>query len=225
MTSKRKLIQRFLTVVQYWASLSRVLGFGFRIQFRESRFSGRLATAIGVNAAGVAGATTPNIWPAGVVLCWRPPIFWQVFIFFPSAELLDTASRCHFHPHHITPFWDEKLINFLGRGTAPPQTPPLAAYGDSTLASSALDLRTPSVPVALTLLATAPPDSAITAITPVMAVKKFARFAYRCYHSINNVIYAVMLPTACARLTNRRIFNAVLDTCWFWHYFHYFVKK
>ena len=29
---------------------------------------------------------------------------------------------------HITPFWDEKFINFLGRGTAPPQTHPLAAY-------------------------------------------------------------------------------------------------
>jgi len=26
-----------------------------------------------------------------------PPIFWQVFYFFPSAELLNTASRCHFH--------------------------------------------------------------------------------------------------------------------------------
>ena len=48
---------------------------------------------IGVNAAGV---VTPNIWPAGVVLCWRPPIFWQVFYLFLSAELLNTASRCHF---------------------------------------------------------------------------------------------------------------------------------
>ena len=26
-----------------------------------------------------------------------PPILWQVFYFFPSAELLNTASRCHFH--------------------------------------------------------------------------------------------------------------------------------
>jgi len=52
------------------------------------------------------------------------PVFWQVFYFFPSAELLDTASRCRFHLHHITPFWDEKFINFLWRGTAPPQTPP-----------------------------------------------------------------------------------------------------
>jgi len=26
--------------------------------------------------------------------------------------------------HHITPFCDEKFINFLGRGTAPHQTPP-----------------------------------------------------------------------------------------------------
>jgi len=45
--------------------------------------------------------------------------------------------------HHITPFCDEKFINFLGRGTALPQTPPLADYGASILASSALDLRPP----------------------------------------------------------------------------------
>jgi len=45
--------------------------------------------------------------------------------------------------HHITPFRDEKFINLLGRGTASPQTPPLAAYGSSILASSALDLQPP----------------------------------------------------------------------------------
>ena len=44
--------------------------------------------------------------------------------------------------HHTTSFWDEKFINFLRRGTAPLQTP-LAAYGASILASSALDLRPP----------------------------------------------------------------------------------
>jgi len=47
--------------------------------------------------------------------------------------------------HHITPFRDEKFINFLGRGTAAPQTLPLAAYGASILASSALDLRPPAM--------------------------------------------------------------------------------
>ena len=54
--------------------------------------------------------------------------------------------------HHITPFRDKKIINFLGMGTAPSQTPPLAAYGASLLATSALDLRPPfpNVPVALT---------------------------------------------------------------------------
>ena len=62
--------------------------------------------SIGVNATGVAGVSAPNIWPAGVVLCWRPPHYFdKCFIFFPSAELLNTASRCHFHMHHITPFW------------------------------------------------------------------------------------------------------------------------
>jgi len=31
--------------------------------------------------------------------------------------------------HHITPFWDEKFINFLGRGTTAPQTsPPRRSY-------------------------------------------------------------------------------------------------
>jgi len=31
--------------------------------------------------------------------------------------------------HHITPFWDEKCINFLGRGTTAPQTsPPRRSY-------------------------------------------------------------------------------------------------
>jgi len=47
--------------------------------------------------------------------------------------------------HHITPFWDEKFINFLGRGTTAPQTPPPSPliYGASILASSALNLRPP----------------------------------------------------------------------------------
>jgi len=52
--------------------------------------------------------------------------------------------------HRITPFSDEKFINFLERDTDPPQTHPLAAYGASILASSALDLRPANVPVALT---------------------------------------------------------------------------
>jgi len=49
----------------------------------------------------------------------------------------------------------EKFINFLGRGAARPQTP-LAAYGASILASSALDLRPLplNVPAALTPMLT-----------------------------------------------------------------------
>ena len=59
--------------------------------------------------------------------------------------------------HHITPFSDEKFINFLGRGTQPlPRPTPLAAYAASILASSALDLRPPpNVPVALTPMSVA----------------------------------------------------------------------
>ena len=42
----------------------------------------------GVNAAGVARVATPG-----------PQYFDKCFIFFPSAELLNTGSRCHFHLH------------------------------------------------------------------------------------------------------------------------------
>ena len=76
--------------------------------------------------------------------------FYQVYhtttIHGTHMNLNNNAPRMH----HITPFWDEKFINLLGRGTAPPRTPHLAAYGALILASSALDLRPPNVPVALT---------------------------------------------------------------------------
>jgi len=50
---------------------------------------------IGVNAAGV--ATPPQYLTCmGRPVFTTPPIFWQVFHFVPSAELLNTASRCHF---------------------------------------------------------------------------------------------------------------------------------
>ena len=38
-----------------------------------------MGSTMGVNAAGVA---TPNIWPAGVVLCWRPPQYFDNFFIF-----------------------------------------------------------------------------------------------------------------------------------------------
>ena len=52
--------------------------------------------------------------------------------------------------HHITPFWGEKFINFLGRGTAPPQTHLLRRL--RRLDSRVFGARpaTPNVPVALT---------------------------------------------------------------------------
>jgi len=90
---------------------------------------------IGVNAAGVAGvATPPNILTSVFSLqrnFWIP----QVAVIFicnaPSVQFLIQQSMGHVNVknniprmHHVTPFWDEKFINFLGRGTVPPQTPP-----------------------------------------------------------------------------------------------------
>jgi len=51
--------------------------------------------------------------------------------------------------HHITSFW--KSHKFSGKGHSPfPDPTPFAAYSASILTSSALDLRPPNVPVALT---------------------------------------------------------------------------
>ena len=54
--------------------------------------------SIGVNAAGVAGVTTPSpIFDLQGSSCVDDSQYFdKCFIFFPSAELLDTASRCHF---------------------------------------------------------------------------------------------------------------------------------
>jgi len=79
---------------------------------------------------GLQGSRRPIIWPAGVVLCWRAPQYLDTNWYFYKLQsmghmnLINNTTRMH----HITPFWDEKFINFLGRGTAPPQTHPLAAY-------------------------------------------------------------------------------------------------
>ena len=56
--------------------------------------------------------------------------------------------------HHITPFWDEKFINFLGRGTASPHTLPPRRL--RRLDSRVFGARpsTPNVPVALTPMRT-----------------------------------------------------------------------
>ena len=92
-----------------------------------------------------------------------PPVCWQVFYFFPFSGtseyrkslsfssikfIIQLQSMGHMNlknntprMHHIAPFWDEKFMNFLGRGCQNPT--PLAAYGASILASSALDLRPP----------------------------------------------------------------------------------
>jgi len=55
--------------------------------------------------------------------------------------------------HHITPFWEEKFINFLGRGKTPPQTPlpsPPTAPWFSRLRRWTCDPPPPNVPVAFT---------------------------------------------------------------------------
>jgi len=98
-----------------------------------------------------------------------PPIFWQVLYFFPSAEQTGTSikfiiqlqSMRHMNLknntpriHHITPSWDEKFVNLLGKGTAPSQTPPPRRL--RRLDSRVFGARpaTPlNVPVALTPLA------------------------------------------------------------------------
>ena len=80
--------------------------------------------------------------------CVDDPQYLTSVLFFPFSGTSEYRKSLPFSSvmHHITPFRDEKFINFLGRGTAPPQTHPLAAYGASILASSALDLRPPMFP-------------------------------------------------------------------------------
>ena len=48
---------------------------------------------IGVNPKGLQGSRPPIIWP----VLTTPQYFDKCFIFFPSAEFLNTANRCHFH--------------------------------------------------------------------------------------------------------------------------------
>ena len=85
-----------------------------------------------------------------------PQIFWQVFYFFPSVELLNTASRCHchlqcarctvFNSTHpectISHHFEMKNSQIFWAGAQPlPRPHPLTACGASILASSAVDLR------------------------------------------------------------------------------------
>jgi len=87
-------------------------------------------SGIGVNAAGVAGvATPPPIFDLQGSSCVDdlPPIFWQVFYFFPLPELLNTASRCHSHLQCAPQFFE----------TPPPS--PLTAPRFSRLRHSTCD--------------------------------------------------------------------------------------
>ena len=81
---------------------------------------------IGVNAAGVAGVATPNIWPVGVVLCWQRPAPHknsQVFYFFPFSGTSEYRKSLSFlsTPYHTLLRW--KIYKFSGKGHTP-QTPP-----------------------------------------------------------------------------------------------------
>jgi len=73
---------------------------------------------------GLQGSRPPIFDLQGSSCVDDPPIFWQVFYFFPSAELLTTASI------------DLAAIDH--------DRTPLTAYGASILASLALDLRPPT---------------------------------------------------------------------------------
>jgi len=82
---------------------------------------------IGVNAAGVAGVVTPQYLTCrGRPVLTTPNILASVLFF--SIGHMNLKNNTH-RMHHITPFWDEKLINFLGRGspsTDPTPSPPTA---------------------------------------------------------------------------------------------------
>ena len=109
-------------------------------------------SSIGANAAGVAGVATPQYLTCrGRPVLMTPQYFDKCFIFSASAELLNTASRCHFHLQcaqctvfNSTVEHEKKIHKFSGKGHSPsPDPTPLAAYGASILAPWALDLRPP----------------------------------------------------------------------------------
>ena len=68
----------------------------------------QLYFTIGVNAAGAAGVATPNIWPAGVVLCWRPPNILTSVLFFPFSGTSEYRKSLSFS-------WDMNLKNTTPR--------------------------------------------------------------------------------------------------------------
>ena len=108
-----------------------------------------LTTFIGVNAAGVAGVATPPVFALqGSSYVDDPPIFWEVFYFFPfsgtwngfASLYRSLGTNWYFYKvyhtmghmnlknntprmHHITPFWDEKF-KFSGKGHNPSPYPP-----------------------------------------------------------------------------------------------------
>ena len=84
--------------------------------------------------------------------CVDNPQYLTSVLFFPFSGTSEYRKSLPFSSvmHHITPFRDEKFINFLGRGTAPPQTRPSRRL--RRLDSRVFGARpaTPNVPVALT---------------------------------------------------------------------------
>ena len=75
-----------------------IAAFGFKYMgLSPSGHEIELVSGIGVNATGVAEVATPQYLTCRGRPVLTTPHFDKCFIFFPSAELLNTASRCHFH--------------------------------------------------------------------------------------------------------------------------------
>ena len=97
--------------------------------------------------------------------------------------------------HHITPFWDEKFINFLRRGTAPPQAP--APRRLRRLDSRVFGARpaTPNVPVALT------PMAGFMLRAPVSKLLWIYCMSHSHYCNISVLLFGIDGTEQCSKIT------------------------
>ena len=101
----------------------------------------RTWTAQASTPQGLQGSRPPIFELHGSSCVDDPPIFWQVFYFFPFGGTSEYCKSLSFSyaPYHT--ILRRKILKFSGKGHSPfPDLIPLAA---SILASSALDLRPP----------------------------------------------------------------------------------